>query len=1374
MADTNEELVGAIGVSITGDYSSLAASYSTAQDQAQAAGAAVAGAFNSGVGSISDAAEVVDGSLSGVGKSLGEVAEQMAAVGEALVITEGFADFAKEALAASDSITQASIALTTMTGSAEVAHDTIEQLEQLGIADGLAMPSLLTAADRMTAMRPAGTNVVNLLGDIANGAAAMGTNIDQAANRFDQIINAGTLSARSLTSMGLSLTTVANALNQLDPSADATSASIAAMFKAMDPGARVQVLQQALQNLGGVAKQVAEDTFGGQWQSLADAWDKIMVQVGQAITPIVTDLISLTKTEIVPFIQEVTTGFKNLSPGVQDLVISVGVLGPAAIALTGALGAFGLALSGLTTLGTAVSGVLKTVGITFADTGAAATVAAPEIVAVAAAEEAAGSAAVEASAQMDLFATSVISANWSEQAEQLTLFSEAEMAAATGAADAGEAATAMGGAMALAATGGVIVLAGTIGSLIGWYEAWKNAGEQSAKTQQELSDQAEGLESVLTKQKVPFQVLVDAYNNSKISIQQLVAGLQGLETAYENSVTKSQNVTNNSLLMQGAIQTLTEKTTQEASAFEQSIAVFGAVQIAQAAGLATSEQWAAAAGAVATAANAIPGGLNSATAALIADQLAALKAVNAYESAAGAYQQLLAQFNAGAPIQAEVTTALGKMEAAENAAAAAGVPVAGSLASINEKAAAVINNLGSLATASQVAAAQTKAQADAITDDNAQVEVLQQKLVLLTDQQSKVASQVQAGTAQYSQQLAIEEQVVKTSNDLIAALDKQATAQLNQGNAAAIAGGQVGILKQEQDAANLALDQATQKADAGTISITAYAAAQKAAVTATVNLAVGVAEANSGMQGSTGAADEAGVAYAGAKGKLDALTQAYKDNKVAVSDVVSAQNAVLAAQIELNVANAENATGLQGATDAYSLNVIAVAAAQAKYDTLAEAYKTNITLAPQVEAAQKALTTAQKSQNDAVAAASPLIVAQNTDLQSLIDTQNKIPTVVQATTTSLNQQVTAIQGIGAAIQQVQNDLANAMQLTDIGKASGSFGAPPGYVADTSITPGVNGGGSSVVAFIETPAHVAQRLHTAGYSPQQISSIIGYPLDVVLQWLGIAPAATTLTGVTGQAPAGSNAGALGTTFGGGLTPVPITGPGLPTGSTSTASAPVASASGSGTAAVDGGSYPAVTAHQASGEVWSVTGGTGSGGVSAASAATITTTIQNTVASSSGNSAVASAVEAVGGAVAAIQTNSANLGSISQSLATVASSVEQIATAVGGAVQRLNTSGAVSSAAPATYSGSSGSAYSVGTPTTTVGGGAGNGIIVPIVSPPPENNVPGYNPFGPGSAPINVTLTVNATGGGSGTQLAAAIQPAVTQGLVAALRTAGARF
>ena len=397
MADnTTSENIGSINVGIGGDYSPLQQAFLDAQTLAQKAGESISDALVAGgaaggdlgqeisdqLSVIGPAADAAAGSLDPLAGSIGDVgdaaggaapevggfseatqqaghsaeqaegglngmAEQLLAIGEALAITEGITELGKEALTAADSITHASIALTTIAGSGDAAKETIEGLEQLGMQDGLAMPSLLTAATRMQQLLGPGTDVVSLLGTIANGAAIMGTDIGSAADMFDRMAANGQVMARSLGSVGLTMQGLADAVNKVNPSLGATAVNLTTVFKTMDQADRITALQSAFQGLGGVAEQVANQTFGGQWQQLADAWEGVMVQVGQAILPVISDLVQLTKTDMVPFIQELVSDFNALPTPIKDLAVGVALLTAAVVPVTGALAALGLGLSGL-------------------------------------------------------------------------------------------------------------------------------------------------------------------------------------------------------------------------------------------------------------------------------------------------------------------------------------------------------------------------------------------------------------------------------------------------------------------------------------------------------------------------------------------------------------------------------------------------------------------------------------------------------------------------------------------------------------------------------------------------------------------------------------------------------------------------------------------------------------------------------------------------------------------------------------------------------------------------------------------------------------------------------------------------------------------
>jgi len=295
---------------------------------------------------------------------LGEMAEKLAALAEALVITEGLREFGAEAATASDNVTKADIALTKLTGDGIEAKDTIDKLDALGMADGLSFPSLLTAATRMTALLPEGTNVSALLAKIADGAAVMGTDIVSAADKFDRMISAGTASARILTSLGVSMAGLADAINTVTHSEDATADSAAKAFKALDQSQRIDVLTAALTKMGGTASQVANQTFGGEWVRLANAWDAVMIQAGDAIKPVVAGLAEFMSLEVVPFLQELGKDFNALPVPVKDAAVALVLVTAATAPLLAGFAGISLAVSGLAGIVPALTGVLETFGIT--------------------------------------------------------------------------------------------------------------------------------------------------------------------------------------------------------------------------------------------------------------------------------------------------------------------------------------------------------------------------------------------------------------------------------------------------------------------------------------------------------------------------------------------------------------------------------------------------------------------------------------------------------------------------------------------------------------------------------------------------------------------------------------------------------------------------------------------------------------------------------------------------------------------------------------------------------------------------------------------------------------------------------------------------
>ena len=215
--------------------------------------------------------------------------------------------------------------------------------------------------------------------------------------------------------------------------------------------------------------------------------------------------------------------------------------------------------------------------------------------------------------------------------------------------------------------------------------------------------------------------------------------------------------------------------------------------------------------------------------------------------------------------------------------------------------------------------------------------------------------------------------------------------------------------------------------------------------------------------------------------------------------------------------------------------------------------------------------------------------------------------------------------------------------------------------------------------------------------------------------------------------------------------------------STGAVPSGSSSGGGTSAIDGGSYPAVTAHQAAGEVWAVsTSGASSGGVSSGGNINeqISTVVNQT--STGGSAGLQQVAGAIGGAVQTLAINGQSLSGIAQSLASTSAATQQLATAVAGLVQRIQTG--TGSGTTAQGGGGATIAYG-GTPYDA--GYSPNPAGLPYANNP---NLPTAGAAGPTSTNTTVTANINVTGANNPTQVA----QQVASVLVSQLRTAGARF
>lgn len=233
-------------------------------------------------------AEKIAGMAESAHEGTGSITELVSSFGELAEIgVAGFAigELGKEAIDAAGSMDKATISLTALTGGSEQAAEMISQLEEVANQDALSFPAVLVAAQRMTAFlgADAAGQIPELMSSIADGAAAANSSIDAAASAFDRIVSGGTLMARSLMPLGLSLQAVSDAMG-------VTADEALKAFKALDQQERIDVLTAALGRFQGISQQIA-GTVPGQWTIIGNQLHTIFVDLGNVIGPILTPIL---------------------------------------------------------------------------------------------------------------------------------------------------------------------------------------------------------------------------------------------------------------------------------------------------------------------------------------------------------------------------------------------------------------------------------------------------------------------------------------------------------------------------------------------------------------------------------------------------------------------------------------------------------------------------------------------------------------------------------------------------------------------------------------------------------------------------------------------------------------------------------------------------------------------------------------------------------------------------------------------------------------------------------------------------------------------------------------------------------------------------
>lgn len=220
----------------------------------------------------------------------------------AIVGAEALREFATAAIEAFSAAQRTQVSLTALSGSFQAASSIIQQMRDLSMSEALSYPQLIAARTRMEALGISSQNASAGIQLAANSAAAMGISFEAASNRMDAMITSGVVMTRSLASMGVSADRLAAAMH-------VSISQMAKEFKTLSEDARIEVLQEAMSNLAGVAQQQAA-TISGAFTRLHNDILFAMMEIGKAIAPTVLEWVEVFE-GLIKGLGAVATGFET-------------------------------------------------------------------------------------------------------------------------------------------------------------------------------------------------------------------------------------------------------------------------------------------------------------------------------------------------------------------------------------------------------------------------------------------------------------------------------------------------------------------------------------------------------------------------------------------------------------------------------------------------------------------------------------------------------------------------------------------------------------------------------------------------------------------------------------------------------------------------------------------------------------------------------------------------------------------------------------------------------------------------------------------------------------------------------------------------------
>lgn len=278
---------------------------------------------------VSDAVDKSGGSAHGAAPNFHELKESVTSSAEGFVtllekigLAVGAFEIIKESLKAFSEEQDIATSFTLLSGSAEKATAAIEKLKEMASEFGIAEGKLMDAAARLAPQLGVGTKAMtDFLQASADGAAGAHRSFDEVSRAIERVILTGQLGKRQLDSIGISMGDIATTMR-----ASVAEAEAALKGSFLDANQKAQILIDTIERRFPDAAKTMGQNLGGQFQSLKNQLENLSQDVGKALAPVATELMTALKDDVIPGIKAMVDAFASLPEPVQKAVIEITAL----------------------------------------------------------------------------------------------------------------------------------------------------------------------------------------------------------------------------------------------------------------------------------------------------------------------------------------------------------------------------------------------------------------------------------------------------------------------------------------------------------------------------------------------------------------------------------------------------------------------------------------------------------------------------------------------------------------------------------------------------------------------------------------------------------------------------------------------------------------------------------------------------------------------------------------------------------------------------------------------------------------------------------------------------------------------------------------